>query len=56
VSVYTLILFPTFSKRVCLHSRNGNDKYCVVITPVDQRLQSVEYAWWQKQHTMFTLC
>jgi len=27
-------------------------KYCVVITPVEQSLQPVDYAWWQKQHSL----
>jgi len=23
---------------------------------MEQSLQPVDYAWWRKQHTMFTLC
>jgi len=37
--------------RVCTDFRNVN-KYCIVITPVEQSLQSVDYAWVQKQHTL----
>jgi len=33
-----------------VHSRNVNNQYCIVITPVEQSLQPVEYGWWQKQH------
>jgi len=39
-----------------MHSRNFNNKYCIVITPVEQSLQPLDYVWWQKQHTMLTLC
>jgi len=28
----------------------------MVTTQVEQNLQPVDYAWWQKQHTMLTLC
>jgi len=36
-----------------LHNfRNVNNKYCIVVTPVEKGLQTVDYAWWQKQHTM----
>jgi len=38
--------------RVCTDFRNVNNKYCIVITPVEQSLQPVDYAWWQKQHTL----
>jgi len=56
--VYALILSLAYllRKRVCIHSRNVNTKYCIVITPVEQNLQPVGYAWLLKQHTMFTLC
>jgi len=38
--------------RVCTDFRNVSNKYCIVITPVEQSLQPVDYAWWQKLHTM----
>jgi len=38
--------------RVCTDFRNVINKYCIVITPVEQSLQPVDYAWWQKQYTM----
>jgi len=46
VCVYTLILFLAYllRVRVCIHSRNVNNKYCIVITPVEQSLQPVDYA------------
>ena len=44
-------------KKVCIHSWNVNDKYCIAIATVEQRSHPADYAWWQKQHTrMFTLC
>jgi len=54
VRMHTLILFLAYllRKRVCIRSRNVIYKYCI-ITPVEQSLQPVEYAWWQKQHTTF---
>ena len=57
VCVCALILFLAYllRKRVCIHSRNVNNKYCIVIVPVEKHLQPVNYAWWQKQHTMFRL-
>jgi len=47
VCVYALILFLAYllRKRICIHSRNVNDKYCIVITPVEQSFQPVDYAW-----------
>jgi len=50
--VFTYLL----RQRVCIDSWNVNNKYCIDITSVKQTLQPVDYAWWQKQHTMFTLC
>jgi len=38
--------------RVCTDFRNVNNKHCIIITPVEQILQPVDYAWWQKQYTM----
>jgi len=38
-----------------MHSISVNNNYSIIIT-IEQSLQSVDYAWWQKQHTMFTLC
>jgi len=38
--------------RICTDFRNVNNKNCIIITPVEQSLQPVDYAWWQKQHTM----
>jgi len=37
---------------VCTDFRNVSNKYCIAITPVEQSLQPVDYAWWQKQHTL----
>jgi len=47
VRVYALILFLAYlvMKRVCIHSRNVNNKYCIVTTPVEQSLHPVHYAW-----------
>jgi len=28
-----------------MYSRNVNNKYCIVVTPVEHSLQSVGYAW-----------
>jgi len=38
VRVYAFISFLAYllRNRVCMHSRNVNNKYCVVITPVEQ--------------------
>jgi len=53
VCVYALILFlAIFWGRVCMHSWNVNDKYCIAITPVEQSLHPVYYAWWQEQHSL----
>jgi len=53
VCVYALILFPAiFWGRDCMHSWNVNDKYCIAITPVEQSLHAVDYAWWQKQYSL----
>jgi len=32
-------------KRVCIHSWNVNNKYCIAITPVEQRFHPVDSAW-----------
>jgi len=51
--MYSLILFlAIFWGRVCIHSWNVNDKYCIAITPVEQSFHPVDYAWWQKQHSV----
>jgi len=39
-----------------MHSRNISNKYGIVYTLVEQGLQPIDYAWWQKHHTKFTLC
>ena len=38
--VYALVLFLTYllRKRVCIDSRNANNKYSIVITQVEQSL------------------
>jgi len=53
--MYTLTLFLTYllRKRVCLHSLNVTYKYCIVITPVEQSLQPIDYTCCQKQHATF---
>jgi len=47
-----LLLFLAYllRTRVCTDFRNVNNKYFIVITSVEQSLQPVDYAWWQKQH------
>jgi len=54
--VYTLWFYflPIFWGREFTYTLNN--KYCIVITPVEKSLQSVDCAWQQKQHTMFTRC
>jgi len=37
-----------------LSERQPQILYCVIITPVEQSLQPVDYAWWQKQPALFT--
>jgi len=45
--VLTLLLFLAYllRTRVCTDFRNVNNKYYIVITPVEQSLQPVDYAW-----------
>jgi len=51
--VYGLILFfAVFWGRDCIHCWNVNDKYCVAITPVEQSLQPLDYAWWVVAETI----
>jgi len=49
-----LLLFLAYRlrTRVCTDFRYVNNKYCIVITQVEQSLQPVDYSWWQKQHTL----
>ena len=47
VCVCALILFLAnlLRKRVCIRSRNVNNKCCIVTAPVQQTLQPVDHAW-----------
>ena len=64
IFLFVYHLCVRFDFASCLSSEEGslhtlsnvNNKYCIVITPEEKRLQPVNYAWWQQQHTMFRLC
>jgi len=43
-----LFLACLLRTRVYTDFRNVDSKYYIVITPVEQSLQTVNYAWWQK--------
>jgi len=47
VCMYALILLLTdlLRNRVCIHSRNVNNKFWIVITSVEQSLQPVDHVW-----------
>ena len=45
--MYALILLLTdlLRNRICIHSRNVNNKFWIVITSVEQSLQPVDHVW-----------
>jgi len=51
---FDFVSFLSSVKRVCIDSQNVNNKYCIVITPVEQNLSPGDYILLQKH--MFAFC